>query len=87
MNPSHAFSLALLLKPKDDKEQSATVVLKFTDEQMEKLKANFSSKEELELALKSFILGSLYDKAVKMVKAYGIELPANGDLEAAEPGE
>lgn len=87
MNPSHAFSLELLLKPNDEKEKAATVVLKFTDEQMERLKANFSSMEELELALKSFILGSLYDKAVKIVKAYGIDLPDSGELEAAEPGE
>ena len=87
MNPSHAFSLKLLLKPNAEKEKAATVVLKFTDEQMERLKANFSSMEELELALKSFILGSLYDKAVKIVKAYGIDLPETGDIEAADSGE
>lgn len=87
MNPNHAFSLELLLKPQAAAERSGFVVLKFSEEQMERLKANFSSMVELELAVKSYVLGTLHDKAVKLVQSCGIDLPRSGDLEAAEPEE
>lgn len=86
MNPNHEFSLSLLLNP-EPKEKQATVVINFTDEQMARLKENFSSMEELELAVKSFILGNLYERAVKMVRAHGIDLPSESDLSAADSEE
>ena len=86
MNPNHAFSLSLLLNP-EPREKQATVVINFTDEQMARLKENFSSMEELELAVKSFILGNLYERAVKMVRAHGIDLPSGSDLTAADSEE
>lgn len=87
MNPNHEFSLSLLLKPEPEDKKEATVVLQFTDEQMARLKENFNSMEELELAVKSFILGNLYERAVKMVRAHGIDLPTDSDLEAADSEE
>lgn len=86
MNPNHEFSLSLLLNP-EPREKQATVVINFTDEQMARLKENFSSMEELELAVKSFILGNLYERAVKMVRAHGIDLPSGSDLTAADSEE
>lgn len=86
MNPNHEFSLSLLLNP-EPREKQATVVINFTDEQMARLKENFSSMEELELAVKSFILGNLYERAVKMVRAHGIDLPSESDLTAADSEE
>lgn len=83
MNPNHAFSLKLLINP-EPQEREGKIVLRFSEKQMEKLREKFSSVEELELALKSFILGSLHSEAVEFVRSYGIELAKSSDLEAAE---
>lgn len=85
MNVAHEKALKVLLYPAVDEEESGKIVLRFTDEQMERLKKNFSSREELELAIKSFCLGSMYARAGEICRAHGLIFDEDGNLEAAEP--
>lgn len=87
MNVVHEKALKVLLSPSADEEESGKIVLRFTDEQMERLKKNFSSREELEMAIKSFCLGSMYARAGEICRAHGLIFDEDGNLEAAEPEE
>ena len=82
-----AAAVEMLINSSSNFREHATIELHFSDEVMAEMKKRFSTQEELETAIRSFILGSLYDKALKIVKAYGIDLPESGDLEAADSGE
>jgi hypothetical protein len=82
-----AAAVEMLINSSSQIKKSATIELHFSDEVMEEMKKRFSTQEELETAIQGFILGKLYDKAVRIVKGYGIDLPDAGDLEVAEPEE
>lgn len=64
--------------------KTASIELHFTDEQMQLIKKKFSTQEEFELALKSFVLGSLYEKATEICRAHGLFFDDSGDMEAAD---
>lgn len=82
-----AAAVEMLISSNSAPEKTAQVVLSFTDEEWERLRSRFSSQEALEAAIQGFILGNLYERAVKMVRAHGIDLPTDSDLEAADSEE
>lgn len=80
-----AAAVEMLINSTTNFEKHATIELHFSDEVMAEMKKRFSTQEELEAAIRSFILGTLYDKATAICRAHGLIFDEDGNLEAAEP--
>jgi hypothetical protein len=79
-----AAAVEMLINSSNNFKEHATIELHFSDEVMAEMKKRFSSQEELEAAIRSFILGTLYDKASAICRAHGLVFNDSGDLDAAE---
>lgn len=82
-----AAAVEMLINSTTTFEKHATIELHFSDEVMAEMKKRFSSQEELEAAIRSFILGTLYDKASAICRAHGLIFDKDGNLKAADSEE
>ena len=80
INPSHAKAIRILLSPAPEKDAQGTVLLRFTEGQMEIIERRFPSREAFEMALKSFITGLLYERSVEICRTHGLEFDEDGEV-------